>query len=152
MQGSNKGNAKAAFAAQPWYMKIPQAADDVARLGANGITLGGMDRLSSYMNGTPLEDEQARTWKASERAGAAGIAAKLLGAMAPSRAATLPAVSLTRMVPASAKGRMGMVGRGAALAGDAATLHTIQGITDERPSEPEKDARALIMQALLSRR
>ena len=38
---------RAAYDALPWYRKIPQAADDTARLVANGATLGYADKLAA---------------------------------------------------------------------------------------------------------
>lgn len=151
MTDRKKEGVRREYEALPWYRQALQAADDVARMGANGITLGGADKLAAYMNGTPEEAERAKTDDAVSRAGAAALAAKIVGTMAPSRVATLPGLSVTSVVPPMKSGIMGMVSRSAALGGDALGLHTLQSYGEARP-EPEKDAQALILQALLSRR
>lgn len=60
-----------------------QAADDIARIVANHASLGYADKLASYMNGTPLEQERAASKAADDRAGWAGTAAGVLGSMGP---------------------------------------------------------------------
>lgn len=66
----------------PWYQDAAQAADDTARLLANGLTFGYADKLAGYLGGAGTEAERALTAEASERAGSAGTAAELLGAVA----------------------------------------------------------------------
>jgi len=66
----------------PWYQQAGQAADDVVRLLANGATFGYADKLAGYMGGEGTEAERALTEDARERAGSAGTAAELVGAIA----------------------------------------------------------------------
>jgi|UniRef100_A0A6H1ZBQ8 hypothetical protein len=67
---------------QPWYAKAGQAADDVARLIANGATFGYADKLAGYMGGEGTDAERALTEQARERAGSAGTVAEIGGAIA----------------------------------------------------------------------
>ncbi len=66
----------------PWYQQLGQAADDVARLVANGATFGYADKLAGYMNDTGTEAERQLSGQARERAGSAGTAAEIVGAVA----------------------------------------------------------------------
>lgn len=56
-----------------------QAADDMIRIFANGMTFGGADKIASYMG---EKDTAAKTAAARSRAGIAGDAASLLGPVA----------------------------------------------------------------------
>lgn len=67
---------------RPWYAQAGQAADDLARLFANGLTFGYADKLAGYMNGDGAEAEHKLSQQASERAGGAGTVAELGGAIA----------------------------------------------------------------------
>lgn len=53
-----------------------QAADDMVRILANGLTFGGADKIASFMG---EKDTAAKTKAARDRAGIAGDAASLLG-------------------------------------------------------------------------
>jgi hypothetical protein len=83
---------------RPWYSKLGEAADDTARLVADSATFGLADRLAGRMGGEGLEAERAKTRAASDRAGWAGTAAQVIGALGPLGAASkvvrsLPGVS-----------------------------------------------------------
>lgn len=79
----------------PIYMKPFQAADDVVRLGINGLTMGQLPKFGAYVGsklGGPSYEEalaqsQAADAAAMERAGGAGNAATLLGNLVPFGAA-----------------------------------------------------------------
>jgi hypothetical protein len=98
---------RAAYDALPWYQKIPQAADDTARLVANGATLGFADKLAAAVPAafgsgdyaSNLAAERAASQAAADRAGWAGTADSLLGMAAPA----------------------GAIGKGVAAVGDAAS-------------------------------
>lgn len=60
-----------------------QAADDIVRLIANGMTLGYADKFAAAMDGSTPEQERAKTSAAQERAGGAGYAASIIGALLP---------------------------------------------------------------------
>lgn len=71
--------------------KAAMAADDLARLAANGITAGGADNLAAYMSGQglgpgpdTLAGQHAQTAAATERAGVPGQIASVAGEIAPS--------------------------------------------------------------------
>ncbi len=80
----------------PWYAQAAQAADDMVRLAANGITFGYADKLAGALGGAGTEAERARSDAARDRAGLAGSVAELGGSL---------------VVP------MGAAGTGASLAG-----------------------------------
>lgn len=120
------------YDALPWYQKAAQAADDTVRLVANGMTLGFADRFAGYMDGTGTEGERKKTQDARERAGTAGYAAEALGTFAPATALAKSALSTTRLVPATWTGAKGVLGRSAGLAGDGATLGTLQALGNDQ--------------------
>lgn len=80
----------------PWYAQAGQAADDIMRLAANGMTFGYADKIAGYLGGDGTVQERQRTQEARDRAGSAGTVAEIGGAVA---------------TP------MGLAGRGATLAG-----------------------------------
>lgn len=59
-----------------------QKADDLVRMAADGITGGYADKFASYMSGTPLEEERAKTEAAAGRTGMAGTVAEIAGNVA----------------------------------------------------------------------
>ncbi len=105
--------ARAAYDALPWYGKAAQAADDTARLVANGATLGYGDKIAAGANtllgggdyASNLAIERAASQAAAERAGWAGTADSLAGMAAPA----------------------GAIGKGVAAIGDAASALPIVG-------------------------
>lgn len=72
---------QAEFDAAPWYGKLGQALDDTARLFANGVTFGYADKLAGA-TGDGTEAERAKSEEARVRAGSAGTAAEIGGAVA----------------------------------------------------------------------
>lgn len=79
--GPTPNAAKAEFDKLPWYLQAAQAADDIVRLTANGLTLGFADKLAAKGNGTTVADERARSKEADDRAGLAGTLANVAGAV-----------------------------------------------------------------------
>lgn len=71
-----------AQAEQPWYAKAGQAADDMMRLAASGMTFGYADKIAGYLGGEGTEAERAKTGAARERAGSAGMVGEIGGAIA----------------------------------------------------------------------
>lgn len=65
------------YAKLPWYSQLGQAADDIVRLGANGLSFGLADKAAAALG---EENTAAKTAAALDRAGVAGDAAGLLGA------------------------------------------------------------------------
>lgn len=86
-------------APQPWYTQAGQAADDVARLAASGLTLDLADNLSSRLSGRPLEQERALTQAARERAGGAGLVAEYAPMLAGPMGLSRLGVSAARAIP-----------------------------------------------------
>lgn len=83
MTGELPGESLAAarYEAMPWYQQAGQAADDTARLLASGLTFGYADKLAGALGGEGTEAERAKTEQARARAGSAGTAAELVGAV-----------------------------------------------------------------------
>lgn len=115
----------------PWYSKLGQAADDIVRLGANAMTLGLADRIASAAGGTTLQEEQARSQQAADRAGSAGIAAQIGGTMLP---AGVLAKGVGAAVPALAKagGALGLAGRTGSMAAQGAALGATEAAIGEK--------------------
>lgn len=97
---STVGDAKAQFDALPTWKKPVQATADVLRLASNGLTFGFRDKLAQYVGGGSPEEERAATAAASQRAGSAGTAAQIGGAMIPAMAVPSIAPAMSNAVPA----------------------------------------------------
>lgn len=123
---SSRKKARQVYDALPWYLKAIQAADDVARFGANAATLGYADDIAGYLNGNGGNAERLLTADAIDRAGAAAVAAEALGLMVPNMAMAETPFSATRMVPAAWQGTRGNGARLLGLAGDGLTLGALQ--------------------------
>jgi len=100
----------------PWYQQAGRAADDMARLFANAITLGGADRFAGYMSGDGQKAEEAKTKAASDRAGWAGTVAEVGGAMLPAGAAIGLGGAAARAIAPSVAANAGLGLRAAGLA------------------------------------
>jgi hypothetical protein len=101
---------------RPWYSKAGRFADDLARLAANTVTLGGADRLAGWAGGEGVEAERAKTEAARQRAGWYGTAAEVGSAFA------APWGRLSRLAPGGVLGRTaaaGLEGAGIGAAGAA---------------------------------
>jgi hypothetical protein len=72
---------------QPWYAKLGGAADDMARIIANGATLGLADRFAGMASGSGYDAERAATEAARQRAGTAAIAGDVIGMAGPATVA-----------------------------------------------------------------
>jgi hypothetical protein len=102
----------------PWYAKLGGAADDIARLVANTVTLGGADRFAGYMSGSGQQSEEAKTKEAADRAGWAGTVAEIGGAFVPAiGAANLGAAAVRTVAPsvAALRGGLGLAARTAGM-------------------------------------
>lgn len=108
--------------------KMLTAADDVVRLLADGASFGYADKLSSYMSGTPLEQERALTQDARDRSGSAGTASEIVGAiMGPSKVNLAGKVG--QAVPAVGKR---ILGRTALMAGEGAGYGALDAAGHDR--------------------
>lgn len=67
------------YADSPWYQQIPQAADDIIRATANGLTFGFADKIAGALSGTGTEAQRALSDEARKRAGGAYTAGELAG-------------------------------------------------------------------------
>jgi len=99
----------------PWYQKLGSAADDMARIIANGMTLGAADRFAGKMSGQGYEAEKRATEQARERAGSAAIAGDVIGSLAPASAAVNAGGALVRAAAPSVAAGAGLIGRTAGM-------------------------------------
>jgi hypothetical protein len=111
--------AEAGFNALPWYGKAAQAADDIVRQTANGMTFGYADKLAGYMNGTGVEAERAKSQEAHDRSGLAGDAAEIAGNFATANPLLKAGGAVASAIPGvgALSGASGALGYGARLAG-----------------------------------
>jgi hypothetical protein len=107
---------------QPWYVDAAQAADDIVRLGANGITFGYADKLAGYMGGEGTEAERAKSDAARDRAGLAGSVAEIGGALLPASRLAQAGITAARAIPAGVSGLKGLAARTLAMGADGAAL------------------------------
>lgn len=116
------GNLAAArYEAMPAWQKPLQAADDTARLLASGLTFGYVDKLAGYLGGEGTEAERERTQQARDRAGAAGTAAEIAGAVAVPMAAAGEGVTLAgRLGTGGMTGAKGLLARSALMGAEGA--------------------------------
>lgn len=98
------------YNAMPWYQQAATAADDLVRIGASGISFGGLDKLLGP------EAEKA-TEEARMRAGFAAVPAEVLGAVA--SPVTRAVGGVGNAVAKTAPGLLARIGIGA---GEGATL------------------------------
>lgn len=110
--------------AMPGWQKPFKAADDLVRLAANGMTFGFADKIAGYMGGTGTETERAKTEDARTRAGGAGIAAELGGAIATPAGLAKAGVTATRLP--------GAIGRLGGLAADGAVIGATDALGNDR--------------------
>lgn len=116
----------------PWYKKLGGAADDMARIIANGMTLGVADKLAGYMGGKGEDAERQATEAARERAGSAAIAGDVIGTLAPASAAAKGGAALVGAVAPKVAAGAGLVGRTAGMGAVGAGLGAAEAaIKDE---------------------
>jgi hypothetical protein len=106
---------------RPWYAKAGEAADDIVRLGVNGVTFGYADKFAGYMGGEGVEAERAKSAQASERAGLAGTIAEVGGSVIPAVGAARAGLTAASVLPKGA----GLIGRSAAAGVDGAALGAV---------------------------
>lgn len=112
---------QAATPEAPWYQQAGQAADDIVRLIANGVTFGYADKLAGRLNGTGTETERNLSRAAAERAGSAGTVAEIGGAMAvPVTAAGAGLTMAGRLGTGAMRGATGLAARSGLMAAEGA--------------------------------
>lgn len=105
----------------PWYQQAGQAADDLVRLAANGMTFGYADKMAGYFGGEGTEAERARSEQARDRAGIAGTVAELGGSLAvPLGAASAGATLAGRFGTGAMQGLGGLAARSGLMAAEGA--------------------------------
>lgn len=103
-------------APQPWYAQAAQAADDIVRLTADGLTYGLADRAAGYLSGTGTEAERARTQEARDRAGIAGTVAEVAGGLRTGLGAARAGLTLMRPALQGMTGATGVAARAGTMA------------------------------------
>jgi hypothetical protein len=93
---------------RPWYSKLGGAADDMARIVANGVTLGAADKFAGYMGGQGGDAEKQLTQEARDRAGSAAIAGDVIGALGPGSLAVKGGAALARGVAPTVAANAGL--------------------------------------------
>lgn len=145
--------ARVRFNAGSWWQKPFAAANDQARIIANSATFEQADRFAAGMNSLfsdksyneLLAAEQAETEDAEDRAGSAGVAAKLLGAFATGHGFQSAGLTFTGKLGAGAlEGLPGLLARGAGTAADGAVFGGVDAALNGRDIAREMGAGALI--------
>lgn len=106
----------------PWYAQAAQAADDMARIAANALTLGQADKIAGYLGGSGTEAETAKTEGARDRAGWAGTAMDVTAGAGLGLGLANKGITAMRAVPATLGGFKGVAARTAAMGADGAAL------------------------------
>jgi hypothetical protein len=111
---------QAEYDKMPWYSQLGTAADDLVRIGASGISFGGIDRLLG-------PEQQKLTEEARMRAGWAGTAADVGGAVASpiTRAVGIGGKVASELLTPVAKQAPGLLARIGIGAGEGATTGAI---------------------------
>jgi len=129
---------QAEYDALPWYQKAGQAADDVVRTVANGMTFGYADKLAGYMNDTGTQAERAKTQEAMDRAGSAGTAGEIVGAVATPALAGASGLGLMgRFGSAAVPGVGGFLARSGLAAAEGAGYGALMATGNDRPIKDE---------------
>lgn len=139
------------------------AADDMARIGANAITLGGADRVAGLLGGRGTEAERELTTQARERAGLAGLGADIVGAVAlPFGLARQGLTMIGRGAPAAMRGLRGVAARTGVAGAEGAGYGVADALINDRNVGQEAATSAAFgsfgnrvgegVQALLNRR
>lgn len=113
--------ARERYDAMPAWQKPLQAADDMVRLFANGVSFGMADRLAGLTEGGEAA-ARARSQEARDRAGPAGFVAEVGGSMLPATKLANAGVTAARFVPKALTGARGLLARTGAMAVDGAAL------------------------------
>ncbi|WP_127524082.1 hypothetical protein [Mesorhizobium sp. Z1-4] len=113
--------ARGQYDTMPAWQKPLQAADDTIRLMANGMTFGYADKIAALLEGNNVQDQRSETQGARNRAGGAGLAAELTGAVATPMGLARNGVTLAgRMGTAGMTGAKGLAARTGLMAAEGA--------------------------------
>lgn len=105
----------------PWYQQAGQAADDLVRLAANGMTFGYADKLAGALGGGGTEAERARSEAARDRSGIAGTVAELGSSIAVPLGAAASGLTLAgRLGTGAMQGLGGLAARSGLMAAEGA--------------------------------
>lgn len=130
---SRKSAAPQEEAEAPWYQKAGQAADDMVRLAASGMTFGFADKLAGAMSGEGTEGERQRTQQARERAGSAGNVAEIGGAVAvPLGLASKGATLAGRLGTGAMTGGKGLAARSGLMAAEGAGYGALTALGNDQ--------------------
>ncbi len=125
---------QAEFDALPWYKKAGQAADDLVRLAANGVTFGYADKLAGALNGTGADAERALSQEAQDRAGLAGDVAEIGGSLALPLGAARSGLTLAGRLGAKAlPGVAGLAARSGLMGLEGAGYGTLDAAGHDQP-------------------
>lgn len=108
------------FDAMPWYSRLGTAADDIARLMANGGTFGFADKIAGAVGGDGTGAERAKTEEARQRAGSAGMVAEYGTPALTATGLARGGITAASLVPRALTGIPGFLARTGASAADAA--------------------------------
>lgn len=145
--------ARVRFNAGSWWQKPIAAVNDSVRLVANGATFdqadkfaAGMKWLFSDKSYSELQAaEQAESEDAEDRAGSAGIAAKLLGAFATGHGIQSAGLTFTGKFAAEGlKGIPGLFARSSTMAADGAVFGGVHAALNGRNIVTEMSTGALL--------
>ncbi|TSE03904.1 hypothetical protein C1D09_025025, partial [Mesorhizobium intechi] len=133
--------ARVRFNAGSWWQKPIAAVNDSVRLAANGATFDQADKFAAGLNwlfsaksySELLAAEQAESEDAADRAGSAGMAAKLLGAFATGHGLQGAGLTFTGKFGAEAlEGLPGLFARSAGMAADGAVFGGVDAALNGR--------------------
>lgn len=117
---------------RPWYSKFGSAADDMARIAANGMTFGYADKLAGWAGREGTEAERAKTEAARSRAGSAGVAADLGGGLATGMGLSGAGLTAAKLVPQGLKGLTGLGARTAAMGAEGAAYGAANALGNDQ--------------------
>jgi hypothetical protein len=111
-----------------------QAADDIARLAANGLTFGYADKIAGALGGDGTDAERARTEEARQRAGSAGTVAEIGSAAAiPIGAGNAGLTLAGRFGTGAMKGLGGLAARSALMGAEGAGYGALTAAGNDQP-------------------
>lgn len=124
---------QAEYDAMPWYKKAGTAADDIVRLGANGLTFGFADKLVGGLGGD-TDTQRALTEEARIRSGGAGTVAEVGSGMALPMGAARNGITLVgRFGTQAMRGLPGVLARAGLAGAEGAGYGALGAAGNDRP-------------------